>query len=95
MAQEFSRAFYDGSAWRQTRRAYLNSRHGLCERCGEVACIVHHKTHLTAQNMADTDITLGWDNLQALCRDCHAVVHGYSVCAAGVAFDENGNVVKK
>ena len=44
---------------------------------GEVtpAEIVHHKEPLTPENITDLNITLGWGNLQALCRQCHAEVH--------------------
>lgn len=53
---------------------------GLCEVClskglyrpGE---IVHHKTPLTPENIHDPAVTMNWDNLQLLCRDCHAVAH--------------------
>lgn len=37
--------------------------------------MVHHKIHLTAENMGDPDISLAFDNLQLLCVDCHAAVH--------------------
>ncbi len=56
---------------------------GFC-RPGE---IVHHKTELTPDNIADSDIALGWHNLRLVCRDCHGKAHGaarrYSVDAAG------------
>ena len=74
------RAFYNSKAWQRTRRAYRQSVGGLCERCLEKgvitpAEIVHHKIPLTDENVSDTSISLGWDNLQALCRQCHAEVH--------------------
>jgi 5-methylcytosine-specific restriction endonuclease McrA len=71
---------------------------GMCERCfarGElnVADIVHHKVHLTPKNINDTRVTLSYDNLQRLCRDCHAVVHsGHGEPRA--TFDESGNLVR-
>ena len=37
--------------------------------------IVHHKIELTPDNIHNPDITLNFDNLQLLCRDCHAAVH--------------------
>lgn len=95
MAQEFSFAFYRGMPWRRARKAYLTSKHGVCERCGDIAVIVHHKKHLTPGNINDPDITLGWDNLQALCRQCHAVVHGRVVLSEkGLKFDQSGDIVK-
>ena len=72
--------FYQSQAWKQTRRNYKQSVGGLCERClakGIItpADIVHHKVPLTTDNVSDLSISLGWGNLQALCRQCHAEVH--------------------
>jgi 5-methylcytosine-specific restriction endonuclease McrA len=75
-----TKAFYHTMAWKNTRKAYSQSVGGLCERCyskGIVtpAEIVHHKIPLTEDNISDTNITLNWNNLEALCRKCHAEVH--------------------
>ena len=72
--------FYRSRAWRTTRHAYKQSKGNLCERClakGMItpAEMVHHKIPLTDDNIKDLDISLGWNNLQALCRKCHAEVH--------------------
>lgn len=72
--------FYNSQAWKETRRRYKQSVGGLCERCLErgiitPAEIVHHKIPLTADNISNLEISLGWNNLQALCRNCHAEVH--------------------
>ena len=37
--------------------------------------IVHHKIHLTPDNINVPEIALSWDNLELLCRDCHALAH--------------------
>lgn len=37
--------------------------------------IVHHKTELTPENIDDPKISMGFDNLKAVCRDCHAQEH--------------------
>ena len=37
--------------------------------------IVHHKTPLNKDNVSDLSVSLSWDNLQALCRPCHAKAH--------------------
>jgi len=59
-----------------------------------VARIVHHRQHITPQNIHDPSITLGWANLEALCIDCHNAEHmGGSACAPGLAFDAAGNLV--
>ena len=81
MAKEYAKDFYNSQAWKDCRNAYVKYRAGLCERCyakgiysaGE---IVHHKVHLTPDNINDTNVTLSFDNLQLLCRECHAEVHG-------------------
>lgn len=75
-----NKAFYYSAAWKNTRRNYKQSVGGLCERClakGMIvpADIVHHKIPLTDENVKDLSISLSWDNLQALCRQCHAEVH--------------------
>ena len=55
-------------------------RRGLCERCWAKGIVrhgdtVHHKIHLTPANINDPEITLNPDNLELLCRDCHAEEH--------------------
>lgn len=97
MAKEFAEHFYKSKAWREARTSYAKSVGGLCERCKERGLynageIVHHKTHITAENISDPNITLSWDNLQLLCRDCHAAVHAD---AKRYEFDENGNLVER
>lgn len=81
--REFAESFYKGRGWRNCRDGYARSVGGLCERClkrglyvpGE---IVHHKIDLTPENISDPAIALSWDNLELLCRDCHADAHrGY------------------
>ena len=74
------KTFYNSTAWRNTRRDYKQSVGGLCEEClkkGIItpAEIVHHKTPLTKDNVSDLSVSLSWDNLQALCRKCHADAH--------------------
>lgn len=78
--KEYAKTFYSSKAWKDTRKAYTNYRRGLCEIClakgvykpGE---IVHHKVHISPQNITDPTVTLNWDNLQLVCRDCHAKIH--------------------
>lgn len=72
---------------------------GMCERCfamGKLvpATLVHHKEHLTPENVSDPHVALAYDNFQRLCADCHAEVHSGS-SPMRVTFDENGNVVPK
>ena len=78
--KEFAYSFYNSKAWKRTREAYAKSKRNLCEIClsrgilkpGE---IVHHKVHLTPDNINDPTITLSFDNLQCVCRECHAEIH--------------------
>ena len=49
MAKPWAKAFYNSAAWRDTREAYMVSRHGLCERCGKPGLIVHHRKALRPQ----------------------------------------------
>lgn len=79
--KDFAKTFYKSKAWKQCRAAYAQSVGGLCEEClqsgryipGE---IVHHKIELTPDNIDRPEITLDWNNLELLCRECHAEMHG-------------------
>lgn len=95
MAQEFARDFYASRAWANCRAAYKKKAGGLCERClakGLIVpgVIVHHKEHLTAENINDPNIALGFDNLELLCRDCHAAEHEQN--RKRYVFDDSGNI---
>ena len=104
MARDFAKAFYKSKEWKRARAAYIRSVHGLCERClaggryvpGE---IVHHKVHLTPENVADPTVSLDFRNLEYVCRDCHAKEHP-EIYGKGrddgprVGFDSHGNVVR-
>lgn len=59
----------------QTRKAYLLSQQAICERCGEPAKVVHHKVWLTKERIQEPSLTLSWNNLEALCQDCHNKEH--------------------
>lgn len=90
MAQEWAKAFYQSKEWKQTSRAYMSSQAYICERCGSVGEICHHKKWLNPKNINDPYITLSFDNLECLCRDCHGKEHGLKTCLT--YFDEAGNV---
>lgn len=95
MAKDYAKGFYNSKAWKDTQAAYMVSQHYVCERCGGVARIVHHKTYITPQNINNPSITLDWANLEALCMDCHNAEHLSGVaCAEGLRFDSNGNLIK-
>ena len=74
------REFYASTAWSNCRRAYRKSVGGLCERCLKHGIIkagdeVHHKRKLTDENVNDPTISLNWNNLELLCKECHAAEH--------------------
>ena len=69
-------AFYSGKAWRRVSTAYMSSKSYICERCGKPAVICHHKKWLNDVNVNDPSIALSFDNLEALCLDCHNAEHG-------------------
>lgn len=88
--------FYNSRAWKQTQAAFMASKNYICERCGSPARIVHHKEYITPLNINDVSITLSWDNLEALCQDCHNKEHSITPATMpGLMFDESGNLVKR
>ena len=91
--KRYNQGFYKSSAWIKCRNGFMKSKNYICERCGKPAYIVHHKKHITPKNINDPNITLNWDNLQALCLECHNFVHRTSATADGVSFDENGDLI--
>jgi 5-methylcytosine-specific restriction endonuclease McrA len=92
--QPWAKKFYRSRAWQQCREAYYVSKYGLCEQCGSAGLIVHHKIKLTPQNISDITVTLDWNNLQLLCLDCHNREHGQVSAAAGLKFDDSGELVR-
>lgn len=87
-------AFYHSKAWKATQAAYMASRCHVCERCGRAAKIVHHRTHLNADNLHDPSVALSFDNLEALCQACHNDAHfGSRATAPGLGFDKDGNLI--
>lgn len=94
--QAFAKEFYLSKAWRETREYIFKRDMGLCVRCGKPGEIVHHKEHLTPQNINNPDITLSEENLETLCRECHAIEHqGEAATAEGLMFDDKGNLVER
>ncbi len=83
--------FYNSRAWRRVSAAYLSSKLYTCERCGKPAQICHHKKHLDDVNVHDPSVALSFDNLEALCIDCHNAEHGLRHDVA--LFDDAGEIV--
>lgn len=99
MAKDFAKEFYRSTAWRKTRAYIYNKQHGICERChGEYGPgeIVHHKIYLTPYNIHNPAITLGEDNLELLCRICHAIEHESELPTdKSLMFDDEGNLIER
>ena len=93
MAREFAESFYKSTIWQKCRDAFLSEKLWTCERCGAVAEIVHHKKYITPNNIDDPAITLSFDNLEALCRDCHNKEHFRAEYERRYQFDADGNIV--
>ena len=73
--KEYSRKFYESKSWQNCREAYLTGQQYICERCGGIASIAHHRAYITPENINDPFITLCFDNLEAICYDCHNKEH--------------------
>ena len=94
--KDFAESLYKSRRWQETRRAYLSSVGGLCERClakglYHPAVIVHHKVYINSENIHNPEVTLNWNNLEALCRECHEREHSGSGKRYKVA--EDGSVL--
>lgn len=91
--KEWARSFYMSGVWEDTRAAYMLSKNNICERCGEPAKICHHKTWLNRTNINNPYVTLSWDNLEALCQDCHNKEHHKKDSTLRYRFDNEGNII--
>ena len=96
--KEYAEQFYKSTRWKKARASYLASISYICERCGRLATMVHHKTYITEDNIDDPDITLSFDNFEGLCDTCHQHEHHKTSASNstvdGVAFDESGQLVE-
>lgn len=93
--KDYAKAFYKSKAWKKAQASYKSQVGGLCERCranGLIipGVIVHHKIHITPDNINDLSITLDFSNFELLCRDCHAQIHAGTVIRFKI--DELGRV---
>ena len=93
IVKAWAEKFYTSKAWEETREAYMKSKQWICERCEEPAKICHHRIWLTRENINNPYITLCWDNLEALCQDCHNKEHHKKNRATRYTFDAEGNVI--
>lgn len=93
--KEYAKKFYTSKDWRSLSGLYMSSINYVCERCGGVAEICHHKQYITPGNINNPNITLNIDNLEGLCMDCHNKEHKrkYKSSTNMAVFDSNGNIV--
>lgn len=80
MAKAFAKKFYSSKAWQDCRNEYAARRHYLCEDClrrgiYKPGVIVHHKIEIDPVTIEKPEIALNFDNLELLCRECHARRH--------------------
>lgn len=92
--KDYAKSFYNSSKWRKLSKLYMTEQHYVCERCGDVATICHHKRYITPDNVTDPSITLNTSNLECLCQNCHNQEHSKAMHTNGMAFDEAGNLIK-
>lgn len=83
MAKAFARKFYSSKAWQDCRNEYARRQHYLCEDClrrgiYKPGTIVHHKIEIDPVTIEKPEIALNFNNLELLCRDCHAARHEQS-----------------
>ena len=83
----WAKSFYLSAAWENTRAAFLMSKDYIFDRCGEPAKIAHQKRYHNREN------TLCWDNLEALCQDCHNKEHHKQERQRRYRFDESGGIL--
>lgn len=93
----FAREFYSSITWQKCRNAYMEKVGGLCEECLKEgrytpAEIVHHIEPLNANNINNPAVSLNFENLYAVCRLCHAKLHG-SNRSRRYHVDEVGHVI--
>lgn len=98
MAQEFAKQFYSSKAWQDCRNEYAKRVHYLCENClkrglYKPGVIVHHVEELTPANIENPEVSLNWNNLRLVCRDCHAEEHDKRKKDRRYTIGENGEVI--
>lgn len=102
MAHEFSKRFYNSKQWKLCRNSFIAHRvsidGGMCQNCRKsLGFIVDHIIELTPVNIYDPCISLGHDNLQYLCLECHntKTFGKDQSIREGFTFDETGMIIPK
>ncbi len=95
--------FYNSWKWKKTRKRYIATTNGLCNRCYyqdgiyQAGTTVHHIKYLTQNDYANlTSNCYDFANLELLCRPCHEKEHGRLVepLPKGYKFNFRGDIVK-
>ena len=58
MAREFAKSFYKSPEWARVRKYVLMRDKYKCQKCGRPADEVHHKEHLSPENIWDVRIII-------------------------------------
>ena len=100
MSKEFAKSFYSSKTWQDCRNEYMKRAHYLCEDCMrrgiyKPAKEVHHIEELTPENIHRPEIALSFDNLVALCKECHKARHNEREKGRRYLFGDNGEVILK
>lgn len=80
MARDFAKSFYSSKRWQDCRNGYARSVGFLCENClrrgiYKPGDIVHHRIEIDPVTISNPEVALNWNNLELLCRECHAEAH--------------------
>lgn len=86
--------FYHSKEWARVRKLALVKAGYKCNRCSNAGKIVHHKIYLTDENYLDPEISLGLDNLEVLCQDCHNREHFEKPIRENLKFNEQGDLIE-
>lgn len=65
--------FYNSKDWKVLKEKKLQDEQYRCERCKKLAVEVHHVKYI--QTDEGWELRLDYDNLEALCVDCHNYRH--------------------
>lgn len=65
--------FYNSKEWKVLKEKKLQDEQYRCERCKKLAVEVHHTKYI--QTDEGWELRLDYDNLEALCVDCHNYRH--------------------
>ena len=92
VAKDYIKSFYNSRAWKSCRESYLKSKGYVCERCGGLATMVHHREYISVSNHTDPNILTNFDNLEALCYECHNKEHERFISKSRYKVNADGTI---